>query len=385
MDSDDSSDDDHFYEVAESAPISVANEPLTIEVDNQVDIKLSHVYVDTHHASVESVKQDLQTHEYTERFQRVFSIVKEQSLSKPGKVKLPVQSFRRTSSGDYALDLPQSPTYVKVASVGSQSETLFRGSCRLLQELTGVHIGAVWAMKFSKDGRFLCTGGQDARVIIWSVGPSPAAAHGIRRHQQHSQLSPYSEDEVSDRTFGDRRPSDAPIRQSDMRQSDLRQSDLRQSELRQSDRQSDFRQSDLRQTEAFLPHAHVGYEHHNTTSSSCIIICPDAYRVFEGHTADITDVAWSPTHFLLSASVDKTVRLWHVAKSEKLQVIRHEDIVTSVDFHPTNEQYFVTGCFDKKLRLWDIMEFNEHKHSEPKYWQQLPEVVSVSITIVTTK
>ena len=31
-------------------------------------------------------------------------------------------------------------------------------------------------------------------------------------------------------------------------------------------------------------------------------------------------------------------------------------MVTSVDFHPTNEYCFVSGCMDKKLRLWSIPE-----------------------------
>ncbi len=33
----------------------------------------------------------------------------------------------------------------------------------------------------------------------------------------------------------------------------------------------------------------------------------------------------------------------------------HSDFVTSVAFHPNNE-WFVSGCFDKKLRVWSVRD-----------------------------
>ena len=35
---------------------------------------------------------------------------------------------------------------------------------------------------------------------------------------------------------------------------------------------------------------------------------------FTDHTGDVIDLSWSASDFLLSASVDKTVRLWHVSR-----------------------------------------------------------------------
>lgn len=34
--------------------------------------------------------------------------------------------------------------------------------------------------------------------------------------------------------------------------------------------------------------------------------------MYSGHKADVIDLAWSKANFLLSASIDKTVRLWFV-------------------------------------------------------------------------
>ena len=34
---------------------------------------------------------------------------------------------------------------------------------------------------------------------------------------------------------------------------------------------------------------------------------------------------------------------------------RHPDIVTAVAFHPLQDRYFISGCFDRKLRVWDVI------------------------------
>lgn len=90
---------------------------------------------------------------------------------------------------------------------------------------------------------------------------------------------------------------------------------------------------------------------------------------FVGHQGDILDIAWSRAQFILTSSMDKTVRLWHITREDCLYVFnvrsghlatpltlltQHEDFVTSVAFHPTNDRLFLSGCLDKKLRLWSI-------------------------------
>ncbi|CAM9361378.1 unnamed protein product, partial [Heterosigma akashiwo] len=95
-------------------------------------------------------------------------------------------------------------------------------------------------------------------------------------------------------------------------------------------------------------------------------------RRYAGHTADIIDVSWSRTDFLLSASIDKTVRLWHATREDCLHHFQHSDFVTGVDFHPTQEKLFVSGCFDKKVRLWNIPD------GRVKEWIQAPEIVTAA-------
>ncbi|OQS02252.1 hypothetical protein THRCLA_05359 [Thraustotheca clavata] len=75
---------------------------------------------------------------------------------------------------------------------------------------------------------------------------------------------------------------------------------------------------------------------------------------YQGHTMPIVDVSWSRSNFILSASMDKTVRLWHISKEECLHVFQHPDSVPAVDFHPKDDRFFLSGCFDNKARIWNI-------------------------------
>jgi len=52
--------------------------------------------------------------------------------------------------------------------------------------------------------------------------------------------------------------------------------------------------------------------------------------------------------------MDKTVRLWHVSRSECLCCFKHGDFVTSIQFHPRDDRFFLAGSLDSKLRLWSI-------------------------------
>ena len=50
------------------------------------------------------------------------------------------------------------------------------------------------------------------------------------------------------------------------------------------------------------------------------------------------------------------MRLGHISREDCLQVFQHPDSVPAVDFHPKEDRCFLSGCFDNKVRLWDIPE-----------------------------
>lgn len=77
-------------------------------------------------------------------------------------------------------------------------------------------------------------------------------------------------------------------------------------------------------------------------------------REFQGHTGEVLALSWSKNNFLLSTSLDKTVRLWHMSRSDCLCTFTHKDLVTSIAFHPTDDRFFLAGSLDSQLRLWSI-------------------------------
>jgi WD repeat-containing protein 44 len=78
------------------------------------------------------------------------------------------------------------------------------------------------------------------------------------------------------------------------------------------------------------------------------------FRELSGHVNEILDLSWSKNNFLLSTSMDKSVRLWHTSRDDCLCTFKHKDVVTKVAFHPTDDRFFLAGSLDMTLRLWSI-------------------------------
>lgn len=68
--------------------------------------------------------------------------------------------------------------------------------------------------------------------------------------------------------------------------------------------------------------------------------------------------------------MDKTVRLWHVSRNECLCAFKHSDFVTSIQFHPKDDRFFLAGSLDSKLRLWSIPD------KSIAFAHQLPDMVT---------
>ncbi|EMG49989.1 hypothetical protein G210_5014, partial [Candida maltosa Xu316] len=79
-------------------------------------------------------------------------------------------------------------------------------------------------------------------------------------------------------------------------------------------------------------------------------------REFRGHSSSILSLAWSKNNFLITGSMDRTAKLWHVDRDQCLQTFQHEDFVTAVKFHPHDDRFFLSGSLDNEVRLWSILE-----------------------------
>ncbi|CAK1362194.1 putative WD repeat-containing protein [Cercospora beticola] len=148
----------------------------------------------------------------------------------------------------------------------------------------------VWAMEFSRDGKYLAAAGADKIVRVWAVLASP-----------------------DDRAKHERQEA---------------------------------KESEAKGFDAYAEHL------------SAPVFQSTPIREYEGHSSTILDLSWSKNNFLLSSSMDKTVRLWHVSRKECLCTFKHNDFVPSIVFHPKDDRFFLAGSLDSKLRLWSIPDKN---------------------------
>ncbi|KAG0502802.1 hypothetical protein HPP92_002874 [Vanilla planifolia] len=176
------------------------------------------------------------------------------------------------------------------------------------------HQGAILTMKFSPDGEYLATGGEDGVVRIWQV----------------LECARSSEDEIS---------------HDDPSCIYFWVSHLSELELLHVDKAKKISSKNWRRT----------------PDSACVVVPPEVFHIaekplceFHGHKGDVLDLAWSNDLCVLSSSADKTVRLWRLGCDSCLNVYAHNNYVTCVQFNPINEEYFISGCIDGKVRIWRI-------------------------------
>ncbi|KAM7159699.1 WD repeat-containing protein 44 isoform 2-T2 [Macrochelys suwanniensis] len=177
---------------------------------------------------------------------------------------------------------------------------------KVVQDLSGEHMGAVWTMKFSHCGRLLASAGQDNVVRIWVLKNAFDYFNNMRlKYNTEGRVSPSPSQESLNSSKSD---TDAGV-------------------CGGADEDPDDKNAPFRQR---------------------------PFCKYKGHTADLLDLSWSKNYFLLSSSMDKTVRLWHISRRECLCCFQHIDFVTAIAFHPRDDRYFLSGSLDGKLRLWNI-------------------------------
>ena len=167
------------------------------------------------------------------------------------------------------------------------------------QDLSGHHQGPIWGMKFSLCGRLLATAGQDCILRIWVLKDKYQFFYDMRRRYQMEN---------------DLLPSPGELEEQEM----------------------------------------MIREYMEDSESEGHLFMDRPFVTYTGHTSDLLDVSWSKNYFILTSSMDKTVRLWHISRLECLCIFQHIDFVTAIVFHPKNDQFFISGSLDGKIRLWNI-------------------------------
>ncbi|XP_047971706.1 WD repeat-containing protein 44 isoform X1 [Salvia hispanica] len=98
-----------------------------------------------------------------------------------------------------------------------------------------------------------------------------------------------------------------------------------------------------------------------SSDSACVVLPPKVFQLsekplheFNGHKGEVLALAWSKNGHLLSSSVDKTARLWRVGDENCQGVYSHNNYVTCVEFNPVDDNNFISGSIDGKLRIWEV-------------------------------
>uniref|UniRef100_A0A1J3I360 WD repeat-containing protein 44 n=1 Tax=Noccaea caerulescens TaxID=107243 RepID=A0A1J3I360_NOCCA len=199
------------------------------------------------------------------------------------------------------------PERVRVRQYGKSSKELT--ALYKTQEIQA-HSGSIWSIKFSLDGKYLASAGEDCVIHVWQVVEAEKKGELLLDRPELLLLA--------------NNGSPEPTAMSPRRRG----------------RTSISRKS-LSLENIFVPDSVFG-------------LSDKPFCSFQGHIDDVLDLAWSKSQHLLSSSMDKTVRLWHLSSQTCLKVFSHSDYVTCIQFNPVDDRYFISGSLDAKVRVWSI-------------------------------
>ncbi|KAJ0264153.1 Uncharacterized protein HA466_0025550 [Hirschfeldia incana] len=200
------------------------------------------------------------------------------------------------------------PERVRVRQYGKSSKELT--AMYKTQEIQA-HNGSIWSIKFSLDGKYLASAGEDCVIHVWQVVEAEKRGELLLDRPELLLLASSN-------------GSPEPTTMSPRRRG-----------------RSSVSRKSLSLENIYVPDSVFG-------------LSDKPFCSFHGHLDDVLDLAWSKSQQLLSASMDKTVRLWSLSSHTCLKVFSHSDYVTCIQFNPVDDRYFISGSLDAKVRVWSI-------------------------------
>ncbi|XP_061367270.1 uncharacterized protein LOC133310367 [Gastrolobium bilobum] len=188
------------------------------------------------------------------------------------------------------------------------------------------HNGSIWSIKFSLDGKYLASAGEDSVIHVWQVVESERKGELLMERPDDGNVNMLFVVNAS--------PESAALLSPTM--------DSNHPEKRRKGRSSISRKS-LSLDQFVVP-------------ETVFALTEKPICSFQGHVDDVLDLSWSKSQHLLSSSMDKTVRLWHLSSKSCLKIFSHSDFVTCIQFNPVDDRYFISGSLDAKVRIWSIPE-----------------------------
>ncbi|KAE9447800.1 hypothetical protein C3L33_20303, partial [Rhododendron williamsianum] len=203
----------------------------------------------------------------------------------------------------------------------------------------GIHLD----MRFSPDAHYLASAGEDKVIHVWEVQECEVMTGSGRLPDElssahSSPLHPMAGNSLDQPPLGEVSPLPSEKRKE---RPPLAELSPMPSERRKKGKGSNKKKGNLIPDYVHVPET--------VFSLSEKPVCS-----FTGHLDDVLDLSWSRSQLLLSASMDKTVRLWDMETKSCLKLFAHNDYVTCIQFNPMDDDYFISGSLDAKVRIWSI-------------------------------
>ncbi|GMH25534.1 hypothetical protein Nepgr_027377 [Nepenthes gracilis] len=245
---------------------------------------------------------------------------------------------RSSSATDDSQDASfHGPEKVRVRQYGKSVKEL---SALYKSQEIQAHNGSIWTIKFSLDGRYLASAGEDCMIHVWQV---------LETERKGGQSVDRPDDGSLNLLFltnGSPEPNSASPNMDNL------------SERKRRARKSMSRKS-MSLDHIVLPETVFG-------------LSEKPFCSFTGHLDHVLDLSWSKSQLLLSSSMDKTVRLWNLTGKTCLKIFSHSDYVTCIQFNPVDDRYFISGSLDAKVRIWSIPD------RQVVDWNDLHEMVTAA-------
>ncbi|KAI8006835.1 WD repeat-containing protein 44 [Camellia lanceoleosa] len=245
---------------------------------------------------------------------------------------------RSSSATDDSQDVSfHGPERVRVRQYGKSCKEIT--ALYKSQEIRA-HSGSIWTIKFSLDGKYLASAGEDCVIHVWQV---------VETERKGDLLMDKPVDGNSNLLFfanGSPEPTSVSPNLEN------------HPEKKRRGRSSTSRKS-VSLDQILVP-------------ETVFALSEKPICSFQGHLNDVLDLSWSKSQHLLSSSMDKTVRLWHLSSKSCLKVFSHSDFVTCIQFNPVDDRFFISGSIDAKVRIWSIPD------RQVVDWNDLHEMVTAA-------